>query len=177
MGSGDSKILAWRAYRALDRLATWVIRGSLLVLMGLWSDRDLAEVTLILWARLWGPFPAAASYLGFFLVGLHWETSRFLGKSESEGNRRRVAILLVVLAFCSFLASLLCLPQITNSVSIGLLAWILVWMALFAPWFLLNHWPSSAQGRPSPVRLALLGITVGGAFGWIYLWSPWVIRV
>lgn len=63
--------------------------------MGLWVDRDLAEVALILWARLWGPVPAAASYLGFFLVGLHWETSRFLGKPESEGGRGRVATLLV----------------------------------------------------------------------------------
>ena len=172
----STKRTAWTVYRALDLLSTWTIRACLLILMALWLDTDVAEVSLVLWARLWGEDAAATSYLGLFLVALHQETSTLLGEVEVEWPRRRLATVVTTFLVVSFGAALCLLPVEPVWVSLGLLAWLLLWAALTAPWFLLTRWKPSQKGRASRTRLALLSLSVCGVFGWGYLLSPFFVR-
>lgn len=58
---------------------------------------------------------------------------------------------------------------------IGVSSWLLVWAALFAPWFLLSYWQPCDSGRGSPVRAILLPLGIAGVGGWLYLLAPWLL--
>lgn len=53
-------------------------------------------------------------------------------------------------------------------------AWLLVWAALFAPWFVLRHWTLHQAGWSSPVRAVLIVLAFGFVAGWLYCLSPWL---
>lgn len=61
-----------------------------------------------------------------------------------------------------------------NAVSLGAKGWPLMWAAVFAPWFIIRHWGAAREGRFTPIRSLLLTLGAVGAFGWIYLVSPWL---
>ena len=171
---GPVRTTSYQIYRGLDLLTTLVIRCCLLVVTFIWLDRDLAEVTLILWTRLWGLEIGLYSYLLLFLGGFHWEFSRMLGDSNVDESRKSWAISFSLLSCLGLVLYLNLLPESAHLVPGGLLLGLLISMTVTAPALLLRHWEPSQKGRLSFTRLALLGVSTGAVVGWIHLLSPWV---
>ncbi len=136
----------------------------------------MAEVTLILWVRLWGESLGVYSYLLLFVGGLHLEASRLLDGLNFWGPRQRTAALLSVLSLLTLVVYLRFMPEGSRWLSSGLLALALIWMAVVAPGFVINHWELAHQGRVSPRRLVLVAMSTGGLIGWLYLLTPWVLK-